>query len=289
MLDTRNALSTFSGVSPPAPTRFGLLIQYDGAPYSGWQLQPDMPTVQGEIEAVLERLTGARRPVVASGRTDQGVHALGQVASVDLPAKWNADRLRKALNALLPGSIWIQEVRRVPADFHPRFDARRRSYLYRLGTAAETASPFHHRWCWPPTGRPGPVDPEGLAAAASLIPGDRAFGAFAKAGQPERGERCRVLSAEWRPWEDLGYVFQITADRYLHRMVRYLVGTMADVARGGRPLDEMAELLEDPNTALRTSPPAPPEGLFLHRVSYDAARVGDDPDRAPRNTNTDWS
>jgi len=299
--------------------RFALILHYDGGPFHGWQLQREEPTVQGALEGVLERLTGERRPVVGSGRTDRGVHAAGQVATVKLPPRWEAVELRRALNALLPRTIWVEEVRQVPEAFHPRYHAIRRSYVYQVGLQRRVRSPFLRGACWPLDGEP--LDPDLLVQAAALIPGDRSFRSFAKAGQPERGERCRVDAAGWSPWigaamgeleggslpeggsllgvsslpgegdtdrdvlegaektasqaaarvEAVGLRFTITANRYLHHMVRYLVGTMIEVARGGRPLEEMAELLTNPETSLVTSPPAPPEGLFLARVEYPSA------------------
>lgn len=264
-------------MAAPDLRRYSLLIQYDGTDFQGWQIQPDGRTVQGELEMVLARLTGERRPVLGSGRTDRGVHALGQMASVDIPGRWSARRLRTALNALLPGEIRIREVARVPSDFHPRYDARSRWYEYRVGTGPDAGSPFLRRWCWDVS--PEPPQISLLDAGARLIPGERSFGKFAKAGQPERGERCLVREARWTAWEGIGLRFTIGADRYLHHMVRYLVGTMVAVARGRRSLDELEELLTVPNTSLVTSPPAPPEGLFLARVEYPADRLGNDPDR----------
>jgi tRNA pseudouridine38-40 synthase len=262
--------------------RYRLLVQYDGTPFRGWQLQSEGPTVQGELETVLERLTEGRRPVVAAGRTDTGVHALGQVASVDVPGKWDAASLRKAMNALLPREIRVPEIRRVPDDFHPRYHAVARSYEYFLGTVEEAASPFRRRWCWPLLEE---VAADLLTEAAALVPGEGSYGAFGKAGQPERGDRCRVQEAVWEPWDGLGFRFRITANRYLHRMVRYLMGTMVEVARGMRPLDDMARLLRESGTDLTTSPPAPPEGLFLSRVEYPRERLGDHPDRDPPHSN----
>jgi tRNA pseudouridine38-40 synthase len=268
-------------VTDPDLRRYHLLIQYDGIPFRGWQRQGEAagPTVQGEVEAVIERLTEARRPVIAAGRTDTGVHASGQVASVDIPSKWDAAALRKSMNALLPRAIRIPEVRRVPGDFHPRYHATARRYHYYLGTAEGAASPFRNRWCW--VHLENDVSGELLQEAAALIPGDHSFDAFAKAGQSERGHRCRVEKARWEPWEDLGFRFRITSNRYLHHMVRYLVGTMVAVARSRRPLDDMVELLRNPETRLTTSPPAPPAGLFLSRVEYPRERLGDHPDRDP--------
>lgn len=245
--------------------RFRLTLHYDGSEFLGWQLQPRGRTVQGELEATLERLTGARRPVLAAGRTDTGVHATGQVAAVTLPSRWTEGELHKALNALLPGDIWVEEVRIVPSGFHPRYDAVARSYRYQLGLVPQAGSPFHRRWCWPLRRE---LDVDLLHRGAGLILGEHSFRAFAKSGQEERGERCRVAQAEWSSWDRLGVAFHITADRFLHHMVRYLVGTLVEVARGRRALGEMDELLSERETPLETSPPAPPQGLFLVRVHY---------------------
>lgn len=269
----------------PESVRFALTIHYDGGPFHGWQLQPNTPTVQGELERVLARITAGRRILVTgSGRTDRGVHATGQVASLELPPHWTALDLRKALNALLPPSIWVEKVCRVPSSFHPRFDARRRTYGYQVGTAFPVRSPFLSPFCWPSDDRPPRA--ELLHAAAALLPGDRSWRAFARAGQEERGDRCHVIEAGWTPWrsgggEMLGWRFQITANRYLHHMVRYLVGTMMAVARGDRPMDDMAVLLDGPGSSLVTSPPAPPQGLFLTRVEYEDGAWGQHPDRDP--------
>jgi tRNA pseudouridine38-40 synthase len=256
------------GVTPDNERRFRLTLQYDGSDFLGWQLQPRGRTVQGEVEAALRRLTGSRHTVVAAGRTDRGVHAVGQVAAVTLPPRWDADELHRALNALLPDDIWVESVLSAAAAFHPRYDALARSYRYQLGLTAHTCSPFHRPWCWPLVRE---MDPDLLHGAASLIPGERSFRAFARAGQEGRGERCTVTEARWLPWQDLGWAFHITADRFLHHMVRYLVGSMVDVGRGRRPHEEMEQLLMNPDTHLKTSPPAPPEGLFLYRVHYPEA------------------
>lgn len=262
-------------------TRFFLTIHYDGSGFHGWQVQPDVRTVQGELEAVLERISGAHRTVLGSGRTDTGVHATGQVATVDLPVKWTPRRLRKALNGLLGDDVWIQEVREVPGDFHPRYDAVARTYHYRVGLGPQANSPFHRRWCWP-LGEE--LEMETVRDASSRLTGDHSFRAFAKAGQEERGDRCTVFEARWDPWEELGVTFTIRANRYLHHMVRYLVGTLAEVGLGRRPAAHLDELLNDPDTALTTSPPAPPEGLFLARVEYPADAFS--PPLSPSSTTT---
>ncbi len=248
-------------------TRFKLTLHYDGSAFHGWQLQPGQPTVQGALEAAAEQLAGSRRPVVGAGRTDTGVHARGQVAAVTMPARWEAAALAKSLNALVPDSLWIECAEPVPADFNPRFEATSRSYEYRVGIAARAASPFHRRACWP---LGVPLDLDAAARTSHALFGVHDFRAFAKSGQPQRGHICHVMRARWRPWEDLGAVFEITANRFLHRMVRYLVGTMVDIARHRRAEEEMALLLSG-ETDLTTSPPAPPQGLCLTRVDYSDA------------------
>ena len=253
-----------------------MTLHYDGHRFLGWQLQPRGRTVQGELEHALFRLTGERRRVTGSGRTDRGVHATGQVAAVTLPPRWADEReLRRGLNALLPDDIWVEELRRVPLPFHPRFHAVRRTYLYRIGLVARAASPFHHRWCW---ALDDPLDIDLLHRSAAFLPGNHPFGSFAKAGQEKRGERCMVREAAWEPWEETGLTFRITANRFLHHMVRYLVGTMVDVARRRRPPDDVPGLLEGRDSHLTTSPPAPPQGLFLARVDYGRSPLPDGED-----------
>ena len=250
---------------PDDDRRFRLTLHYDGSYLMGWQLQPRGRTVQGEIEGALKKITGKRYPVIGSGRTDSGVHATGQVAAVTLPSRWDVPELHRALNALLPSDIWVRSVEIVPEHFHPRFHAVARSYRYQVGLVPESASPFQRPWCWPLV---QDLDMDLLQKAAALLPGEHSFRAFAKAGQEHRGEVCKVTEAGWVRWGEVGVAFTITANRFLHHMVRYLVGTMVDVGLGRRPLDEMTELLSERGTDKVMSPPAPPEGLFLARVHY---------------------
>jgi len=248
-------------------TRFKLTVHYDGSAFAGWQAQPSGPTVQGELERVVATLAGSRRRVFGAGRTDAGVHACGQAAAVDMPAQWTEDGLARSLNALLPDAVWIERVQIVPGDFDARRHAVSRTYAYRVGTGPEAASPFRRRWCWPLLEA---IDLERARAAAKVLAGEHDFRAFAKAGPPERGHACRVERARWRPWSApraTGATFEITANRFLHRMVRRLVGTMVEIARGRRPESDMEGLL-DGEPGLVASRPAPPQGLFLARVGY---------------------
>ena len=248
-------------------TRFKLTLHYDGSAFHGWQVQPGQPTVQGALEAAVSRISGHRCTVTGAGRTDSGVHATGQVAAVTMPGSWAGPDLAQALNALLPPTVWVRSAEPADSGFQPRFDAVSRSYAYRVGTAPEAASPFHRRWCWPLC---RDIDLEAAATAARAIVGEREFHAFAKAGQPQRGYVCNVTAAAWHPWGELGAVFEVRSNRFLHRMVRYLVGTMVDVALGRRKEEDMVLLLEagKGESSLTTSPPAPPGGLFLTGVEY---------------------
>ena len=173
--------------------------------------------------------------------------------------------MQRALNAVLPDDVWVESASEAEARFHARFSATAREYEYRVGTAASARSPFHDRWCWALL---EPLDRVLLDASAARIVGDHSFRAFAKAGQEHRGDRCIVHSATWSEWE-AGPCLTIRANRFLHHMVRYLVGTMVDIARGRRDIAELDRLLAG-DTSLDTSPPAPAQGLFLTHVDYDA-------------------
>lgn len=244
-----------------------LLLQYDGGAFAGWQLQPNVRTVQGELEAALARLFGRRIPVVGAGRTDSGVHALGQVAAAPVSERWRTDALVRALNAVLPADVWVAEARRMAPGFNPRRDALERTYCYRIGTDAGARAPFRRRLEW---AVPGPLDVLAMRQAAAALAGTHSFRALSAVGPAREHWRCRVREAVWQAREDApGLEFWITADRFLHRMVRFLVGTMTDIARGRRPSADLARLLTAEDNRL-ASPPAPPHGLFLVAVRYPA-------------------
>ena len=246
--------------------RIRFTIHYDGRSFHGWQVQPDVRTVQQELEAALERLTTQPIRTAAAGRTDTGVHATGQVVSADVPAKWHPSDLRRALNAVLPNDMWVEAAADAPADFHARFSATDRAYEYRLGLAERAASPFERGTCWVLRDQ---LDRLLLDRCANAILGEHSFRSFAAAGQEERGDRCIVYQSKWWDWPPLGLVYRVRANRFLHHMVRYLVGTMVDIARRRRPLEDMPRLLAG-TAGLETSPPAPPHGLFLTAVGYAA-------------------
>jgi len=242
-----------------------LVLHYDGSAFAGWQRQPSERTVQGELEQVLARLTGGHVAALGAGRTDAGVHARGQAVGVRVPERWSAATLRRALNALLPRDIWVAAAHEMRPDFHARYSALARRYTYYVGTDEEARSPFRRNVEWPVA---RPLDRELLDGATATVVGDHCFVAFAVRGTaPETdNHRCTVYSAAWREREG-GFVFEIEANRFLHHMVRFLVGTIVEVASRRRGPDAIDQLLAASHND-EVSPPAPAHALFLERVTY---------------------
>jgi tRNA pseudouridine38-40 synthase len=246
---------------------FLAVIQYDGGGFAGWQRQTVERTVQAEFEAVLERLMGRRTPATGAGRTDTGVHALGQGVSFLGGEQWAADpnELRRALNALLPHEIWVQRVHLMRPGFDARRSAAGRRYRYLIGTDEGAASPFRRPFEWP-LGRA--LETSALQSAAATLIGEHDFRGLAAAGANTAHYRCRVALAQWAPRADgVGMAFTVEADRFLHHMVRFIVGTMVDIALGRRPPADFPRLLAATDN-LAASPPAPPQGLYLEAVRY---------------------
>lgn len=258
-------LPTFLAMSPRTVQ---LVVQYDGTGFSGWQRQPGERTVQGAIEDVLARLCGQPVPALGSGRTDAGVHARGQSVGVRVPERWTTSELRRAMNALLPDDVWVAAAYEMQPGFHARYDATARRYRYVVGLDEDASSPFRRHWEWVVR---RPVDTSLLEAAASRVVGEHAFLAFAVRGTAPAHDdhRCSVTTAQWQARSG-GMELFIEANRFLHHMVRFLVGTMMDIASGKRPLADMTTLLTSSDNRA-VSAPAPPHALFLERVSYPAA------------------
>jgi tRNA pseudouridine38-40 synthase len=244
--------------------RFRATVHYDGTGFHGWQVQPRERTVQGDLEACLERLFGAPVRIDAAGRTDAGVHAVAQEIAFSAPARWSADDLRRASNAILPADIWIEAVSAAAPGFHPRFQATGRRYEYLVGTRPDAVSPLWARRLWAVS---RPVNLEVLLGTSAHLIGEHDFAGLSKAGQPERGTRCRVEQAEWTGGRGGHLCFTILADRFLHHMVRYIVGTLVETALGRRGTEELEGLLSGDGD-VRPPVPAPPCGLYLTGVRY---------------------
>ena len=252
-----------------------LTLAYDGTGYAGWQRQADAETIQSLVEAALEPLE--RRPVTVhgAGRTDAGVHALGQVASVRLAHPIPPAALVRALNANLPPAVRVLRAATVSAGFHARFDARAKVYRYRLATGA-VAHPLEQRYAWHV---PQPLDLEAMRAAGRLLEGRRDFAAFqtaaAEAATASTVRHITVLRVapetppDWRPdaAADAVVAIEIRGDGFLRHMVRTIAGTLVDVGTGRRPPASVAEVLASRSRA-QAGPTAPARGLLLVRVEY---------------------
>src|SRR6266542_6341108 len=242
-----------------------LVLHYDGAQFSGWQRQPVDRTVQGVLESAASKICDEPITVIGAGRTDAGVHARGQAAGVKVPAKWRAEELRRAINAILPDDVWVCSAFEMREDFHPRYSATSRTYRYFVGTDPLALSPFRHRTelAWHK-----PLDASALAEAAGFVLGEHSFRGFAVKGTaPEHdAHRCTVKTSRWMNREG-GLTYEIEADRFLHHMVRLLVGTMLDIGSGERPASDMTMILEKEDNS-SASAPAAARGLFLERVEY---------------------
>ncbi len=237
-------------------------IEYDGTSFHGSQIQPGVRTVQGEIEKVLSKLFREPVRLHLAGRTDAGVHATAQEVAFAAPASWSPSELSRALDATLPGDIAVRRTGEASSDFHPRFDAAARRYRYVIAERS-ARRPFLRDRCWSPG---WPLDHDALARLADLLPGARSFASFARRGRPGRSALCRVDSVAWSDRAPFLF-FEIVANRFLHRMVRYLVGTSVEIAARRRPFEDFEKLLAG-RAASRSVSPAPPCGLYLSGVMY---------------------
>jgi tRNA pseudouridine38-40 synthase len=245
--------------------RIRIALTYDGTNYHGWQVQPELATVQGALEAVLAQIEGGPVHVEGSGRTDAGVHALGQVAAFNLANPIPAENLRKAMNRLLPRDIRVLSAEEAPADFQPRFGARAKTYEYRI-LRAEVCPPFerlyvHHH--------PYPLNEQCMAALAPLLEGEHDFSAFAAADEADELGRSKVRHIFSSRIERAGgrLIYRVRGSGFLKHMVRNIMGVLLEA--GKRNLDRAGfEARLAPGCTIPAGPTAPARGLFLVSVEY---------------------
>ncbi len=247
-------------------------LEYDGTDFAGWQVQPGERTVQGVVEDALAVVWRTRAVVAGSGRTDAGVHARGQVAHVVVPEDvalgsdpTSLDRLARSLGGLLPRDVAVTALSVVPNGFHARYDARRRTYHYHIATAPR-ALDRHTRLVVRHA-----LDLAAMNAAAAHLVGRHHFGAFCRTQSETENRVCTVEAALWEPDSDDGrdgdWRFRVSADRFLHGMVRAFVGTLLLVGRGRLAVDAIPAIVASEDRR-RAGPAAPPHGLVLWRVDY---------------------
>jgi tRNA pseudouridine38-40 synthase len=242
-----------------------LTIQYDGTEYVGWQRQDTGISIQGLLEDALERIEGHAVTVHGAGRTDAGVHALGQVAHVHLDATHDAGTLTRALNATLPPDVRVLETVDAEPDFHARFNASGKVYEYRI-LNAPIVSPFAHRYVWHFA---APLDLGAMRQASAALVGRRDFASFQGAGSAVASTERTITRLEWH--DGGGYDHPITmrieGDGFLRHMVRNVVGTLVEVGTGRWPAPIVEEIVHARDRTL-AGPTAPARGLFLVRVLY---------------------
>lgn len=244
-----------------------LLIEYKGTSFAGWQIQKEQPTVQGAITDAIFEVTGSHVTLSGAGRTDSGVHALGQVANFKIDHRLEPERYRDALNFYLPDDIRIRASEEVPADFNARFSAIFRRYRYLI---AGEKSALYRDYRWELS---APLDSTELKQAAALVLGEHDFTPFCVTASRQEDNRCTIHHSQWRAIGPL-LVYEIRGNRFLHSMVRSLVGAMVNIAtieRDNHPanltLDSFADIIRVPSET-RIPFTAPAHGLYLVAVGY---------------------
>jgi len=240
-----------------------LLLEYDGTRYHGWQRQKNAVSIQEVLETALARLCGDTIKLHGSGRTDAGVHALGQIANFHTLSHIPLKAFHAGLNSLLPPDIAVLEAAEVPPEFHARKSALSKTYEYRI-LNRPNRSPLHHHYGWWLAAR---LDLDAMAAAAALLPGEHDFSAFRASGSGNRNPVRQISAARWQTHSGGWLRFTVTANGFLRGMVRSLVGTMVEIGKGNAAPELLTELLGSGERSL-AGPTAPPQGLYLVEVVY---------------------
>jgi len=240
-----------------------LLIEYDGTNYLGWQIQPKGPTIQGMLEDKIKLLTGESIQLFGSGRTDAGVHALGQVAHFKTQSQMDLRSMQRALNSLLPRDIVIQKIEEVEEGFHARKQSKSKIYEYRILNRS-LRSAFYRGYVWH---IPQKLNMTQMKKATQGLIGEHDFSAFRTVGSSTRTAVRRVIRAEWKRGREGLIRFEIEANGFLKQMVRSIVGTLVDVGKGKINPGEFQRILESKDRK-KAGPTAPAKGLFLKEVKY---------------------
>lgn len=240
--------------------RYKLYIEFEGTAYSGWQIQPNVPTVEEEIEKALSRILQEPIDIMGQGRTDSGVHAEVQVAHFDCDHDLDINKLQYALLGVLPRDIAVWKMEKTTTDFHARFDAQSRQYRYQIVTRP---SPLYYNFA---AFEPQLTNYEAMQQCAAIILGEHDFECFSKANKDQNDAVCTVTRSEFTR-DDYLITYHIAANRFVHHMVRRLVGGMLQVGRGKWPPEQFSDLLNNPDDE-KSSHGASAKGLILEKVNY---------------------
>lgn len=239
---------------------YRMIIQYDGTKYAGWQIQGDQKTIQKEIVKAIKIVLKEDVNLIGSGRTDAGVHALGQVANFRTDKEIDLFKFRFSLNSVLPDDISVISINEVEENFHSRFDAKRRTYIYLI---SQFKSPFYKNYSY---FYPQEIDLAKLQILSRLFIGKKNYSSFCKKSSEVKNRYCEVSNVSWLKHADLIY-FKISADRFLHGMVRAIVGTLLNSLKLENPEEYINQVfISEKREAAGEAVPA--KGLFLYKVEY---------------------
>jgi tRNA pseudouridine38-40 synthase len=246
--------------------RIRIQLSYDGTDYHGWQVQPGLATIQGTLEAVISEIEGQPVQVAGSGRTDAGVHALAQVAAFSIANPIPVDNLARAMNRQLPRDIRVTRAEGAPLDFHPRFQARAKTYEYRI-FRAEICPPFERRYVYH---HPYPLRVDQMIQAAPLLEGEHDFTAFAASDDRDQqgASKVRTIFCSRLTEETDRLIYRVTGSGFLKHMVRNIIGVLLETGKGNVDRDALLARLE-PGSTIPPGPTAPARGLFLISVDYN--------------------
>ena len=239
---------------------YKLTIQYDGRNYSGWQIQKNSESIQQKITDAIEILLKEKVNLIGSGRTDSGVHAFGQVANFRTETEIDIYRFKHSLNSILPYDIVVSSMDEIDLDFHARYDAKKRTYLYLI---TQTRSPFYKNYSY---FYPRKIDLEKLNVLSKLFLGEKEFTSFSKKNDEVENKNCTVYKTFWRQKGEI-ILFSIQASRYLHGMVRTIVGTLLHAQEQNHPEIFIEEIFNSQNRE-EAFEAVPAKGLFLYKVEY---------------------
>lgn len=244
--------------------RYRIKLAYDGTDFFGWQKQPNVePTIQGVLESILSRIFNEKIAVVASGRTDRGVHALNQWAHFDLPENAAPTNLQYKLQRMSPDSISIKSLETTPEDFHAQISAESKCYFYRL-QVGDTPNPFQQRYTWQ---RRKALNFDTLEAMATVLFGLHDFSSFQSQGTPVTTPVRQIYISRWICKKNGIFEYQIKGNGFLKQMVRNLVGTMVKIHDEGGSAQQLMDILDKKDRKLAAAP-APAQGLYLSSVQY---------------------